>query len=38
MVKENTLVAPKQSVLGRIETGLKSDVPCASRQVKETVC
>jgi len=38
MVKENTLIAPKQSVLDKAETGIKSDVPCASRQVKETVC
>jgi len=38
MAQENTLVAPKQLVLDKTETGLKSGVPCASRQVKETVC
>jgi hypothetical protein len=37
MAKGNTLVAPKQSVMDKAETGIKSDVPRTSRPVKETV-
>jgi hypothetical protein len=38
MAQENTLVAPKQLVLDKIETGIKIGVPCAGRQVKQAVC
>jgi hypothetical protein len=38
MAQENTLVAPQQLVMDRIETGIKSGVPCAGRQVKQAVC
>jgi hypothetical protein len=38
MVQENTLIALKQSVMDKIETGIKIDVPRTGRQVKQAVC
>jgi hypothetical protein len=37
MAKGNTLVAPQQSVMDKVEMGIKSDFPRTSRPVKETV-
>jgi hypothetical protein len=37
MAQENTLIASKQSVLDKIETGIKIGVPCVSRQVNQAV-
>jgi len=37
MAQENTLISPQQSVLDKIETGIKIGLPCVSRQVKPGV-
>ena len=37
MAKGNTLIAPQQLVLDKIETEIKIGVPCVRRQVKQAV-
>jgi hypothetical protein len=37
MAQANTLIAPKQLVLDKIETEIKIGLPCVSRQVKPGV-
>jgi hypothetical protein len=37
MAQVNTLIAPKQLVLDKIETEIKIDLPCVRRQVKQAV-